>query len=288
MQKESHYRIIGDKLQLSDIRFDEYRRESIDLFSNINSEIYDDRVKKLSDEEKKVLDKLVDKPAFILNFVLSIKEKQILNGLNTRIREWEEKIHNLEIAIENCRHKIQAVRYSFSLIKNEIENPIFPVYERLPMNLSETEYINDVILFEFESFLMQVYSSLDVLIHLLTIFYPCLNNKDEWLIGFKGKDGRAGGKTIKVLHEDKGVKEEQLATFFENVVTLWIQDVHDLRNTVAHQSKVNNLQLFVLDNTNKILHRPQLPDGKDILKYCDEIQEKLLSLFKKVSTDFIF
>lgn len=285
MQKESHYRIVGDKLQLSDARFDEYRNESIDLFSDIPN-MEDDSIVKISDEEKNVLNKLVGKTESDLNSILNTKEQEIFNGIWERERKKSEKIDGLNIAIENCRHKIQSIRYSLSLIENEIKNPIFPVYERLPINLSETEFINDVILFEFESFLMQVCSSLDVLIHLLKIFYPCLDNEHEWLIGFKGNKGGAGRKTICILRKNGNENAKKLADLFETEVIEWIEDIYKLRNIVAHQSKVNGLQLFIIDNKNKILHRPQLQTGMDVLDYCAKTQKNLTSLFKKISMNF--
>ena len=146
MQKKSHYRIVGDKLQLSDVRFDKYRNESISLFSDIPN-IESDSSVKISDEEKKVLNKTVGKTESNLNSILNTEEQKFFKGIWERERKKSEKINNLSIAIENCHHKIQAVRYSFSLIENEVKNPAFPVYEKFPMRLSETEFINDVILF---------------------------------------------------------------------------------------------------------------------------------------------
>ncbi len=282
MPEDSYYNIMRDKLLLSDSRFDQYRRESVGLFSDIDLGMDGFRI---SDEEKEVLNKSVNKTMSDLDSVLNSDEQKILNGIFVRKLKDNKKMNNLDIAIENCRHKMQAVNYSFSLIENEIKNLVPPVYEKLPMNLSETEFINDVILFEFESFLMQVYSSLDVLIHLLKIFYPCLDG-EEWIIGFRGGQ-KAGEKTIASLRASKGVKERKLADLFETEIDNWIDEVHKLRNMVAHRSKVYSLQLFVLDNRKKILRNPQLPSGTDMFEYCKMIKGNLLSLFKKISLDFL-
>ena len=283
---ESYYKIVKDKLQLSDPRFDEYRNESIKLFSDaeLGSE---NSVGRINEEEKNILNKLVGKPKFMWWFLLNKGEKVTLKNMEKQRTLQIKEIDNFNVAIENCRHKMQAVRYSFSLIKNEIKNPVFPIYKALPINLSETEYINDVILFELESFLLQVYSSLDVLIHLLKIFYPCLDNEKEHLIGFKGKGDKAGGKTIEILQKNGGEKEKVLADFFEKEVNAWIQEVRDLRNMVAHKSKVHGIQLFVLDNKKNILHLPILPNGKEVFAYCNDTQQNLFSLFQKISKDFL-
>lgn len=284
--KESYYKIVMDRMQLSDPRFDRYKDESMILFSDFQSKIEIPSGVALSDEEKKILNGLVRKN--LKSNLFSNEEKRVLGRIE-RLRNFEDaEIDNLNAAIDNCRHKVQAIRYSLSLIESEIKNPILPNYKGLPMNLSETEFINDVIIFELESFLLQVYSSLDVLVHLLKIFYPCLSDNKEHRIGFKGgKSGKAGGKTIEILRDNKGEKEKLLADFFEKEVYLWIQGVYDLRNKIAHRSKIHGLQLFVLDNQRKILHTPRLPDGKDVLVYCNDIHQKLLSMFKNVSHDFL-
>lgn len=280
---ESYYKIIGDKLQLSDPRFDKYRKESISLFSDVKLGI-EDSLGEINEEEKKVLSKLVGKSGLKS---LNDKEKNIFKNMERRRMLKTKQIDDLNIAIENCQHKMQAVRYSFSLIEGEIKNPTLPNYKTMPISLSETEFSNDVVLFEFESFLLQVYSSFDVLIHLLKIFYPCLGNEKEHRVGFKGKNKNAGGKTIEILQESGGEKEKLLANLFEKEVSAWIQEVYDLRNMVAHKSKVHGIQLFVLDNKKNILHSPILPNGKEVLAYCDDTQKKLFSLFQEISKNYI-
>jgi hypothetical protein len=200
-----------------------------------------------------------------------------------------EKNEKLGATIENCRHKIQSVRYSLFLIESEIKKPL-PINGTLPITLKETEFLNDVVLFEFESFLFQVYSSLDILICLVAMFYPCLNYDENgkalesYQYGFKGdKMDGAGGKTIKILRKGN---ENDLAEFLKKRVDLWIKEVHRLRNDVAHRTKIQKMQLFTLNNETGNIIYPSL-DGKDLLEYCLTTQQSLLNLFRDISKDFL-
>lgn len=279
--KEGYYKIVMDKLLLTDQRFDDYRRESMDLFADIQGAISFDN--SVSNQEKAVLSKLSQQ------LVLTDEECHTLEEMNKRFSDSGEKIKKLEIAIENCRHKSQSVRYSLSLIENEINNPLFP-NGVLPITLGETEFLNDVVLFEFESFLFQIYSSLDILIYLIALFYPCLNyDKNGKALqshqyGFKGDKNVAGGRIIKKLEE---TGENDLANFFNDRVKLWIQDVHRLRNDVAHRSKIQKMQLFTRNNITGNVTRPSFEDGRDLLEYCLLTQQNLITLFRDISKDFL-
>jgi len=249
------YKLIGNKIQIWDTRFDHYSDEALSFFSK--------------------LERLAGSPP-----------PRTLTATQESI-EWQDKRWNeFSEAVENCRHKIQAINYSISLIESEIKNPPIPQF-KMPMDLEEKEFFDDVVLFEFESFLFQVLSSLDVFVHLLKLFYPILDLKDEYRIGFKGKKvnnkGVAGKGTSDAL---RGAEEVGLADYIDNEVEKWIQEVYDLRNIVVHQSKVRNLQMFLIDKNR--LNAPKFSDSEiGLLEYCKETYENLKKFLNTIEENFL-
>jgi hypothetical protein len=245
------FKIIRDRIQLSDIRFDYYLDEALSFFKKLES--------------------LVGSPPP----VALIDTKEFVEWQNKLWKEFSE-------AIENCRHKIQAINYNISLIESEINNPPIPQFESLPADLDEKEFLNDVVLFEFESFLFQIASSLDVLVHLLKLFYPILNNK-EHKIGFNGKLGIAGKETVNILRNSG---EKKLADYIESQVETWIQKVYDLRNMVAHRSRVYSLQMFLIDKNG--LSAPRFSNSEiSLLEYCKETYGNLKKFLNCIENDFL-
>lgn len=240
-----------NRIKLMDVRFDHYADEALSFFSK--------------------LEELAGSPP---STSLTATQESI---------EWQNKRWKKFIeAVENCRHKIQAINYSISLIESEIKNPPIPQF-KLPMDLEEKEFFDDVVLFEFESFLFQILSSLDVFVHLLKLFYPTLDLKDEYIIGFKGKKGVAGKGTIDVL---RAVSEVDLANYVDDEVKKWIQVAYDLRNKIVHHSKVKNLQMFLIDKNG--LNAPKFSDsGNDLMEYCIETYENLKKFINIIEKNFL-
>jgi len=234
-----------------DIRSDHYSDEALSFFSK--------------------LEEIVGSPHPI---ALTATQESI-EWQNKRWKEFSE-------AVENCRHKIQAINYSISLIESEIKNPPIPQF-KLPMNLEEKEFFDDVVLFEFESFLFQILSSMDFFVHLLKMFYPILDLKDEYRIGFKGKKGVSGKGTSDAL---RGVGEVELPDYMDKEVGRWVQMVYNLRNKVTHYSKVQNLQMFLLDKNG--INVPKFSDsGVGLVDYCKSTYENLKNFLNTIENNFL-
>ncbi|NCU42480.1 MAG: hypothetical protein EOM19_07250 [Candidatus Moranbacteria bacterium] len=145
------------------------------------------------------------------------------------------------------------------------------------MHLDETEFLDDVLLFEFETFLFQVQSTLDIFFHFLELFYPSIDS-----IGFKGERGCAGKKTIKTIKKD----DEHIAVYIKGEVSLWIQRLYDLRNRVAHRERVKEMEMFLIDNEG--IHLPKIKDhDMDILSYCEETYENLKKFIFHIEEAFL-
>lgn len=245
------YKIVKNRVRLSDERFDHYLDESLIFFSQLES--------------------------------VAGSPPPIAIGDTKELIEWIDKRWNdFQENIENCRHKIQAVNYSLSLIHSEIKLPPIIGQKTVPINLDETEFLDDVILFEFEAFLLQVFSTLDVFVHLLRLFYPVLDSEKENRIGFNGENGRAGQKTI----NDLKIKDPALADYINNQVDLWIQKVYDLRNKIAHRSKAHDLQMFLIDKNG--IHMPKLSDDEiDLLSFCQLTYNNLKEFLFHIEKSFL-
>lgn len=245
------YQIVGNRVKLSDDRFDQYLKESLQFFSRLESIAGSPPPRSFQDT------------------------KDLIEWRNKR---WQE----IQEAIENCRHKIRAVKYNMALIESEIKLPPIIGQKVVPIDLEETEFLNDVVLFEFESLLFQVMSSLDVFVHLLKLFYPALDSKNEYQVGFKGKEGRAGKRTVESLQ----VQSPELAAYIDGQVTLWIQRIYNLRNIAVHRSKVHSLQMFLIDERG--IHMPTLSDdGTDLLTFCNSTYELLKDFLLTSENDFL-
>lgn len=242
------YQIVSNRVKLFDERFDHYLDESLSFFSKLEAIAG-------------------SPPPIVLRDTMELTEWR-----NKRWRDIQE-------AIKNCRHKIQAIKYGISLIDSEMKNPPMIGRVRLPIHLDETEFLDDVILFEFESFLFQIISTLDVFAHLLALFYPSINSKK---IGFKGKDDRACKATTELLKTE----DPRIAIYIDAQVDLWIQRVYDLRNTVVHKSRVHSLQMFLINQDG--IHAPTLSDdGIDLLLFCKDTYAHLKKFLLDIENDFL-
>lgn len=247
----SKYKIVKNRVRLSDERFDHYLDESLSFFSKLES--------------------IAGSPSPI-----ALSDSQEL--INWKDGRWK----SIQDSIANCRHKIQAINYSLSLINSEVRIPPIIGQNVVPIDLDETEFLDDVVLFEFESFLLQVMSTLDVFVHLLKLFYPVLDSKHEHKIGFNGLKGRAGKKTTDDLRE----QDSKLADYIDGQVGSWIQNVYSLRNTAAHRSRVTDLQMFLIDKHG--IHAPRfLEDQVELLDFCQNTYNQLKTFLTHIEESFL-
>jgi hypothetical protein len=191
--------------------------------------------------------------------------------------------------LQDCYHKAQAAKYSLTLIEAEIKS--VAIIEELKQHSSmvgmcpKTEFQNDVLIYELESFLFQIQSNLDILIQALKYLYPYLEKeKGADRESFEGKRGMAGAETIAKFKQNNDL---YIASLFEKEVAEWIQEMNEMRNTITHRSGLKGLSCFVLDRANNILSNPKMPSGKKVDEYCQYVYSRLMNLYKKVFEKFI-
>lgn len=207
----------------------------------------------------------------------------------------DQKLH---WKLEDCRHKLEAVWYSLLLIKNEIINfentshEILRNYSSMVWKLtSKTEFWNDILIFETESFLFQVKSSLDLLIQALKNIYPFLSdntwrdsesflspyNKNIWKY-------EVWKIIIKKLKDNNWVN---LAGLFEKEINAWIEELIMMRNKITHQSWLDSFFCFVFYSENPVLDKPKMPSGEYLDDYCQKIYDNLLKFYKTIFEEYI-
>ena len=247
--KELSYKIDGRKLIVYDYRYNKHLKESEVILKDLS-------------------DKIFSPPPIPLNY---LPEN---NDYNNRQSEKFQKY------LENLRYKARSIMYSISLIEQEILTP--PILNMtLPIKLAETEFLSDVVVYEFESFLFQVYSALDIFAGFLGLFYENLWGKKNPSFLSDGNK-KAGYGLAKGLDS----KEPHLANYIRKQSGIWIQDVHDLRNRVAHNEKLGELQLFLLKEDG--LHPPVISSGgPDLLAYCKDTLLSFNNFIQHIENNFL-
>lgn len=260
MSQVSRYQIVHDKVILSDLRFD------VD-----NEEIH----------------KLFDK----LNIINGIYTKNIEDFSNGKLEEIERIRENLERKREDLKHKIMAIKYSLSLIKEQykyVSTKEFIENNRAVTKLGrKTEFINEVLIYETESFLFQVKSSLDIFVQFLK-FIPrfnylqkCKEDRESFVLKSYGKNKSTADKII-----ENGDVE------FGNLVNCnvdnWIFDLNKRRNDITHRSKLKSFTNFVYEVKNDKIIDPKMNNsGENVLSYCKKNYSNLFSFYEIVIDKFI-
>jgi len=207
--------------------------------------------------------------------------KNIFNHFEeVKFQEFRDRLHN-------CKHKLYAVRHYKLSVGKEIKLRIEEFNNGYQANSGvEIEKDNHKLIYETESFLFQVKSSLDLLIQALGYAFPGIKSFRTFAHSGVGEDFISGGKVIKKLREEN----IEIADLFEQNRKLWIQDLVSMRDTITHYRRLKDFHCFVEEpykgKEKVIIHYPTMPGGKLVDDYCKEIYEDLLNLYKDVF-DFI-
>ena len=203
------------------------------------------------------------------------------------IETFNTKLHS---KLQDCRHKMEAVWYSLLLIQNEIihsertDIKKLKKYSSMVWMCPKTEFKNDVLIFETESFLFQIKSGLDILIQAMKYIYPCLDKHHSYDSESFEVDYNWTSKTTSILRVNEQFK---IADFFELEIEKWILEMINVRNIITHRSWLNWFLCFVLHEKDSILDKPKMPSGENLDEYCQHIYSNLLGLYKTIFEEFI-
>lgn len=148
----------------------------------------------------------------------------------------------------------------------------------------KTEFKNDILIFETESFLFQVKSSLDILIQSLKYVYIWLEDKNK---DYDNEDFKICNNNKSIIFKLNKWWYKELANCFDYECSLWIKDLIELRNTITHRSWLENFFCFMFYNETNILEKPRMPSWEFLDKYCEKIYENLLKLYETIFKNFL-
>lgn len=182
-----------------------------------------------------------------------------------------------DTGLNACIHKLYAVKYH---LDNFVSREILQV-QKLKENCSppagaQIEEIDSVFIYELESFLFQVKSSLDV----LTI--GVINKSLGFSLGTY-----APQQIIDASEKNKKTIGEQKASKIEKIVSEnrdWIEEVNEMRIQITHLSDLKNFCCFIVlpfaGGDEVTICYPSMPDGTRATKYIESIWQKLLYFYK--------
>lgn len=184
--------------------------------------------------------------------------------------------------LHDCRHKLYAVRWHKGAIISAIEKEAREVKNnagRFSGVSSERE--NPELIYLTENFLFQVVSCIEVLTQTLHHVIPCLmsylqDQKSERKKFLEGK------KLVKRLGKS-GYAD--LAGYLKSQWDEWLEDLTEMRNTVAHKSALKDLRCFQedpYDGNSTTIHYPRMPDGQHVHDYCEEVLENVVRFYEYV------
>ncbi len=176
-----------------------------------------------------------------------------------------------------CQHKLYAVRYHTDNFVFEEQSQVEKFMEDYtPPSGVRMHRKNHVLIYEMESFLFQVKSSLDILAvgPLNKLFGLKLGSfGTEIVIGaLKKSENKIGRK-----------KANKLKSIIEKNKD-WIEEINEMRVQVTHHSDLEGFLCFLLmpfkGEEECTIYYPSMPDGTRATKYMDSVWKKLLSFYK--------
>jgi hypothetical protein len=203
----------------------------------------------------------------------------IINPIVKKIQS--EGDSQLSQKLHDCSHKLHGVKYHLETIRKEVIKRVeeFQKDYKAGSGVS-TEIKNPRLVYETEAFLYQVKSSLDLLVQALGSRIPPLVSMTTFRK--KGRTGPAGGVVITALSHNF----PELAGLFEKHRSQWIQNLVEMRDTVAHYSQLREFHCFIeepfLGKGQITIHFPSMPTGERVDTYCEETYINLLDLYNTV------
>jgi len=176
-----------------------------------------------------------------------------------------------------CQHKLYAVRYHMDNFVSEEQSQVKKFKEDYtPPSGVQMHEGNPVLIYEMESFLFQVKSSLDVLaVGPLNKFFGLKLRSfgTEMVIdALKKNENKIGRQKVNKL---KSIIEKNKD---------WIEEINEMRVQVTHHSDLEGFLCFLKmpfkGEEECTIYYPSMPDGTRATKYMDCVWKKLLLFYK--------
>jgi hypothetical protein len=178
--------------------------------------------------------------------------------------------------IDKLHHKLEAIMYhmnNFNKYQSDVEKKYRTKYTNSRV---EFEDLNPVFIYEIESFLFQVQSSLDILGQIIALVIRD-HSFDSFIYSLIDKL-----KNSTFLTESL---KDELSVVIKNSF-VWYNDFNSMRNLITHWGNLINFSSLthgstLMEDTAKISY-PKMPNGITVTNYMTTIWEKLKSLIRDI------
>jgi hypothetical protein len=186
----------------------------------------------------------------------------------------------LKYELDVAQHKLYAVRYHMNNLIFEEQTQV-KKFEKdyIPPGGAEVNVMNSKLIFEMESFLFQVKSSLDILA------VRVLNKILEHHLKKFGTDE----ETKQILQSNISKIGEQKVNKLISILEKskdWIEELNRTRAQITHYSNLEGFLCFLrmpfTGGEECIIYYPSMPDGTRATTYMKSIWKNLLSLYESI------
>jgi len=178
---------------------------------------------------------------------------------------WENRVKK---RIDKIHHKLDAIKYHIESFKNFERNVETNYKKQITANTTMNKIYDDpLLIYNFESFLFQMKSCLDVFSQLLAYSFKLesttyTNFGDDLVKMFQKKLQKEGRTEVKtVIGIIKGSR-------------IWIKELVEMRNEVTHFSDLEGLSCFLITQSKETdryvrVFYPSIPSGERVSKYME-------------------
>lgn len=183
--------------------------------------------------------------------------------------------------IDRLRHKLYGVRYHLDNFIEQEEKDI-ATFKTSHEGSDHDSILNEPrLIYEVESFLFQIKSTLDVLAQIIGMIYR-LNSITTYSNG-----GAILAKTLKLnTPGEVRLNARKLAVIIESHVR-WVDNIVDMRDEVTHFSELTGFSCFISHAWNggpvANISYPSMPNGDRARTYMENAWRQLLDLIEEVS-----
>jgi hypothetical protein len=211
-------------------------------------------------------------------------EKTMNKEIEELFKEARKDKFNLTRELGFCNHKLYAVRYHLDNFGSEEQAQVKKFKEDYsPPGGGQMVIESPALIYEMESFLFQVKSSLDALA------VGPLNK----IFGFRLRSFGTE-MAIAALKKNENKMGKQKANQLKSIIEKnkdWIEELNEMRVQITHYSDLEGFMCFLrmpfTGGEECTIYYPSMPDGTRAKTYMDSIWIKLLSFYKSFLTVLI-
>ena len=192
---------------------------------------------------------------------------------------WENRVKK---RLEKLHHKLDAIKYHIESFKSYERNVETELRNHVVANTTKNKIYDDpLLIYNFESFLFQSKSCLDVLSQLLAYCFK------EKITTF----GNHGNDLINLLQKkskkDNSKEKRSMIDVIQGSRN-WVKDLVEMRDEVTHFSDLEGFSCFLIMQSSEIdqyarVYYPSIPSGERVSKYMDRTWNNICCLISQTA-----